>query len=65
MATVIILSLEWYERKYGVDWAEIVRDEDRRLGRNSDGSYPLPSNAELRATQQPSESWAFHPINGQ
>jgi hypothetical protein len=60
-----IHPLSWYIHEYGEDWAEIVREEDQRLGRNSDGSYPMPTRADLQALQQPSESWAAHPINMQ
>lgn len=56
----MVNSIDWYLRKYGEDWAEIVREEDQRLGRNSDGSYTIDRNP-----QTPDSSWAAHPINMQ
>lgn len=54
-----IYSREWYLRQYGEDWAAIVRAEDVRLGRNSDGTYTTHS-----AKPEPVDGhWAAHPIN--
>lgn len=64
MLKPVIRSIEWYISKYGEDWAEIVRDEDIKLQRNSDGTYPKLELVAGRDTS-PSASWASHPINNQ
>lgn len=55
-----IFDIHWYEKEYGEDWAKIVRDEDIRLGRNSDGTYTINKNPIT-----PDAHWAGNSINMQ
>lgn len=56
-----IKSIDWYNKTYGEEWGSIVQDEDRRLGRNSDGTYGDKDG--LGKLDSRDAHWAAHPIN--